>query len=170
MRAPLLLPVAALLACAHGERPAQAPATPTTPPVPAAIVPATASTSDVQGLHWLVGRWRGIDPTGRSAPFYESYQVVSDALISGNTWADSTFTRVTDTSFIQLSGSEIVTSSQGVVTKIDGHSVHFESRRPGGNAYTWTRDNADQWTAVLTWSGPDSVPQTKTYIMTRIAP
>ena len=158
MRPALLLPLAALVACFPGQRQeAGASASAATSAAPA--------TSKLRQLAWLEGRWRGSEDD--SAPFYESYRVVSDYLIEGHTWSDSTFRIAKDTSLIQVQGDEIVTSSNAVATELDSASVRFETRG-GTSRYTWTRVDPDRWTAVLTWTNAKGEPQRKTYFMTRV--
>lgn len=160
MRPYLLLPLAALLACFPGQRRSGQ----TTAAATTAAAPATPK---LRQLAWLEGRWRGSEDVG--APFYESYHVVSDYLIEGHTWSDSTFRTTTDTSLIQLQGDEVVTSSNAVAVELDSTSVRFETRG-GTSGYTWTRIDPDRWTAVLTWTNAKGEPQRKTYFMSRVAP
>lgn len=160
MRPRLLLPLAALLACLPGPRQPARNAATSTPP--AAAAPATAK---LRQLAWLEGRWRGSEDVGD--PFYESYRIVSDYLIEGHTWTDSTFRTAKDTSLIQLQGDEVVTSSNAVAVELDDTSVRFEARG-GTSGYTWTRTDPDRWTAVITWTNAKGEPQRKTYFMTRV--
>ena len=161
MRPCLLLPLAALLACfPTPRRTTGTAATNATPPT----APATPK---LRQLAWLEGRWRGSEDEG--APFFESYHVVSDYLIEGHTYTDSTFRTAKDTSLIQLQGDEVVTGSNAVAVELDSASVRFETRG-GASGYTWTRIDPDRWTAVITWSNAKGEPQRKTYFMSRVAP
>lgn len=153
------LPVAAVLACFPTPRQTTGSAAATAAP------PAAPATAKLRRLAWLEGRWRGAED--EKAPFYESYRVVSDYLIEGHTWSDSTFRTATDTSLIQLQGDEVVTSSNAVAVELDSSSVRFEARG-GTSGYTWTRTDADRWTAVITWTNAKGEPQRKTYFMTRV--
>ena len=161
MRIRLFLPLAALLGCFPSPRQTTGRAATNTAPPPA---PATAK---LRQLAWLEGRWRGSEDEG--APFYESYRVVSDYLIEGHTYTDSTFRTAKDTSLIQLQGDEVVTGSNAVAVELDSTSVRFEARG-GTSGYTWTRIDPDRWTAVLTWTNAKGEPQRKTYFMSRVAP
>ena len=159
MRPSLLLPLAALLACFPAPRRTSGNAATTATP------PAAPATAKLRQLAWLEGRWRGSEDEG--APFYESYRVVSDYLIEGHTYTDSTFRTVKDTSLIQLQGDEIRTGSNAVAVELDSTSVRFQARG-GTSGYTWTRIDPDRWTAVITWTNARGEPQRKTYFMSRV--
>lgn len=159
MRILPLVPLLALLACLPGPRRTGGPAT--------AGAPAPTGVSRLKQLHWLEGKWRGSEDGAK--PFYESYRVASDYLIEGHTWSDSTFRTATDTSLIQIQGEEIVTNSNAVAVELEDGMVRFRSRPSPSTEYTWTRVDADRWTAVITWTDTRGTPQRKTYFMSRVA-
>jgi hypothetical protein len=166
MNRPALLLASTLLAfgaCKGGsdEQPAE-PAL----PAPAAVTPAAVTPADVQRLRWLEGTWKGTGDGTQS--FYEAYRFVDDATIQTLTYTDSSLSQVADSGRIALSGG-VLTSRGGaarwVATELDSTHVHFEPQENAQNAFTWTFDTPDAWTAVLRWASSERV-----YRMERIGP
>jgi len=108
-----------------------------------------------KSLAWLGGQWRG---SGGSYPnFFEDYRVVDDSTIRMRTLKDSTFAVASDSSLITPRNGRIQNGGS-VVTRIRGDTVRFEPA-PGqrGNGYTWIRQSANAWTAVLDAPGGANV-------------
>ena len=141
------------------------------PPAPAvAAQPGTFTVDDFRRLHWMAGRWRGSAPEGTS--FYEEYSVPNDSTIEQMSYKDSTFSAVTERSRIELRGGRVTNegaTARWVASRLDSTGVDFAPDKGARNAFTWTREGNDRWTATLRWNS-DKGPQTVVYRMQRIAP
>lgn len=137
---------------------------------------ATLTAADVARLRWLEGTWRGTGETQTQAPFYEEYRFADDSTLISRTYADSTFTKVTDSSRYELRGRRMASTGSGRrwhVTKLPpDSSVTFHAIEGPGNSFTWTPVDANHWTAVLVNPPrePGGAGQTITYAMTRWSP
>jgi hypothetical protein len=134
-----------------------------------APTPAVVSAADLQMLRWLEGNWVGSADGG--APFYESYRFLNDSTIESRTYTDSTLSQPSDSGRIAIAGG-VLTSRGGnatyVATRLDSTQVHFEPLQNANNAFTWTRQSSDAWTAVLQWTDASGAAQERTYHMRRI--
>lgn len=149
-RALLLLP---LLACNSGGKKADP-----TPATDAAIpaTPATVTVAQLQALRWVEGTWRGSQAGG--APFFESYHFLDDSTVRSFNYPDSTFAVASDSGMIRLAGGQLISGDSAhsyVATMLDSASVHFEPQRGATNSFTWTRTDADHWTAALQVGGKE---------------
>lgn len=103
-----------------------------------------------RSLRWIEGHWRG---SGGAYPaFYEQYRFVNDSTIEMRSFPDSTFQTASETSTYEFRGGLISGGSQppkSIAVVLTDSSVQF--LRPGATrgGYTFTRNNADQWTATL---------------------
>ena len=136
----------------------------------AAPAPARVTRADLARLRWIAGSWRG---TGDGqAPFYERYRFVDDSTLLVDSFADSTLARVTETARYELRGGRLGNTGdvRWVAVAIDGQSVSFAPVARARNGFTWRRDAADAWTAVLRWPAAGGQPErTRTYTLTRWA-
>ena len=126
--------------------------------------------SDVQfkALRWIEGAWHSKD--GRGVRFFERYRFLNDSTIRSYSYADSTMRSPNDSGVILRRGGR-VTSDNGnyVVTSIVIGRVHFEPAANALNSFTWTRDDADQWTALLERPAAAGKPAwSATYVMRRM--
>jgi hypothetical protein len=131
--------------------------------------PGRYSLQQFQRLRWLEGDWRGRLPDGGS--FYERYRLLDDSTIAMRGFADSTFTKVTDSARIALRGGTIIDeggSAPWVATRLESNAVDFASTRDASNGFTWTRESPDRWTATLRSTDRQRRPQTTIYPMERI--
>ena len=129
------------------------------------------SLADFRHLRWLEGRWRGTLPQG--GYFYEQYRSLDDSTIAMHAFADSTFTRATDSARLSLRNAVIANDGIGarwVATRIDSSSVEFVPRVGASNGFGWTRESPTRWTATL--HGTDSAGRTQhtVYSMERVNP
>ncbi len=134
-------------------------AVPERPADPAYTAPVPGKFGQVQfaKLKWLAGDWRGTMPDG--TPFFERYDLLNDTTIRMWSFADSTFSTVSDSSMLIWSDSLIVIMSDtpsAVAERIDSAGVHFAPLQPGRNKYSW-RPTAGGWNATLyTADGPNA--------------
>jgi hypothetical protein len=122
---------------------------------------------DLRPLQWIVGEWRG---TGAAqAPFYERYRLADDSTLIGESFTDSTFATVGETTRYQLR-SGALTSVPGATGEPDGKavrwyasaladdSVRFEPLANARNSFVWRGVGSDEWSAVLTWPATSARP------------
>lgn len=158
MRSSLLLRVLAsalgmtLVACGAAER--------VRPPLAAKVTAAQFGQ-----LRWLEGRWRGAEAAGR--PFFEAYRFLDDTTILSLSFADSTFTTVTDSGRMQLRGDTVTSGwpiPERVAIALDSASVAFSAPLRGGNGFSWHLEGPGAWTARLPWDSA-GVARVRTYDM-----
>lgn len=128
-----------LVACGAAER--------VRPPMPAKV-----TVAQFGQLRWLEGRWRGAEAAG--APFFESYRFLDDSTILSFSFADSTFTTVTDSGRMQLRGDTVTSGwpvPERVAIALDSASVAFSAPLRGGNGFSWHLEGPGAWTARLPW-------------------
>lgn len=121
-------------------------------PASAQQAPLRVTASQFRSLHWLEGRWRGAGPAG--APFYQECIFRDDSTLATRTFADSAFTRATDSSEVRLRGGEVVSQSgsrRWAATAIDSARIRFTPVAHAHHAFTWRRESDDVWTATLRW-------------------
>ena len=100
-------------------------------------------------LSWIEGRWRGSDSA--QLVFYEEYRFADDSTIRMRSFADSTFTRATDSSTIALRQGRVENvsaSATWVATMFNGNFVHFAPVRGANNRFIWERA-PNGWSARL---------------------
>ena len=95
--------------------------------------------------------------------------MVDDSTIQMRALSDSTFSVVTDSSWIELRNGQVRSRGgdrQNVVIAVSADSVRFA--RPGAaqGGHTFTRTSADEWTATLHPGSPDGQPTV--YVMRRV--
>lgn len=122
--------------------------------------------ADFQRLRWLDGRWRGFQPDGKT--FYEQYRVLNDSTIVMVGFADSTFSKATDSSRVQLRGGTV--SNEGrtarwVATRLDSTGVDFAPHHGATNHFTWAQESPTAWNATLRWTDKDGRPQSVMYAL-----
>lgn len=125
--------------------------------------------ADFQRLRWLDGRWRGFQPDGKT--FYEQYRVLNDSTIVMVGFADSTFSKASDSSRVQLRGGTV--SSEGrtarwVATRLDSTGVDFAPHHGATNHFTWAQESATAWNATLRWTDKDGRPRSVVYALHRM--
>ena len=136
------------------------------PPRPADGLAVTPD--EFRGLQWLSGRWDGTGPDTLS--FWESYLFLDDSTIRSYTWADSTFTQISDSSLLTLREGRVISGSGErwhVLTRWDRGGLRFEPRGKATNAFTWRPIDSSSWIAILTWTDADGKPQARRYSMRR---
>jgi len=120
-------------------------------PLAAQSAPPTFTVAQFKSLSWLAGDWRG---SGGAYPsFFEDYRVVNDSTMRMRSIKDSTFAVANDSSLLTLRDGRIQ-KGNSVVTRLHGDTLRWEpvpGRRGGG--FTWIRQSANAWTAVL--DGPN---------------
>jgi hypothetical protein len=127
------------------------------------------SLAQFRQLRWLEGRWRGGLPDGGS--FYEQYRWLDDSTIAMHGFADSTFTRATDSARISLRYGVIANdgaAARWVAQGLDSSSVHFVPMRGASNSFRWVRESPTRWTATLQSPAREGRAQSTVYRMQRI--
>jgi hypothetical protein len=125
--------------------------------------------ADFRNLRWLEGRWRGFMPDGKT--FYEQYRFLDDSTIAMHSFADSTFTRSTDSSRVQLRNSAVTSAgltAAWVATRLDSTGADFAPQRGVSNRFTWARESATRWNATLRWTDSDGRPQSVVYALHKL--
>jgi hypothetical protein len=129
--------------------------------------PVTVTLDEFRQLQWIAGSWRG---SGGAYPaFFEEYRVVDDSTIQMRAFSDSTFSVVSDSSWIELRSGQVRSRGgdrQNVAIALSSDSVRFA--RPGiaHGGHTFTRSSADEWTATLHPGSPEGQPTV--YVMRRV--
>jgi hypothetical protein len=158
-----------LLACSPAERRDQETSAPPSP-AGARAAPATVTPADFQALRWIEGTWRGSG--GGVDAFYERYELVDDSTLRRYSFADSTLGAVSDSARIGLRGNHVldpIHAPEWQVTSFDSTSWRFESIGHAGRAFTWRRETADSWTAILESRDAGGNPQQHVYTLVRLA-
>jgi hypothetical protein len=120
-------------------------------------------------LRWIEGTWRGHLPDGGA--FYERYRFVDDSTIAMRAFADSTLTSTTDSARIALRDGMIADeggAARWAATRLDSTGVAFTPIEGATNAFTWTRNHGDRWSAALTWTDTHGEAHSVTYPMERV--
>ena len=118
-----------------------------TQPGPGAAAP--ASRARFATLRWLVSDWRGALPGG--GDFYERYAVVDDSTLAMQPLADASLAPKGPAVPIALRGGA-VRYERATATRLDASGVDFAT--PAGGGFSWQRDGADRWTAVIRGARP----------------
>lgn len=136
---------------------------------PAMTVPQSpaghAPRGTLSDLHWIIGSFRGAGAQGMvQAPFFERYSLAGDSALVVETFTDSTFTGVSDSTRYVLRGDSL-TNAESAATSVSPGSVTFTSRKVPGLAWTWRRDGEATWTAIIVNAIPNGPPKTRVYQM-----
>lgn len=123
---------------------------------------ARVTTSDVAGLRWIAGDWIGAGTEGTvQAPFFERYRFVNDSTLLVETFADSTFAAVKETSRFELRFGRFGNSGRGnrwAAIRIDSLSVDFGPVARTRSTFNWSRPmnsgpTPEQWEASIRYPG-----------------
>ena len=135
--------------CARDESDARDSAAPAA--VAADTTSAVLAANAMSQLRWLDGSWRGSG--NEQAPFYERYRVADDSTMVVEGFPDSTFATANDTSQLQLRGGRLSlvgqSGSRWVATALSESEVTFAPAARATNGFTWRRESADAWTAIM---------------------
>ena len=129
--------------------------------------PQAITQQQFSSLRWLAGKWvgSGVD----QGPFFERYSFSDDSTLIVDSFADSTFGPVTESARYELRGG--VLANTGVMrwtaVRIAGDSVVFVPLLKARNGFVWRRDDANRWTAVITWTAKDGKAARRVYDMRR---
>ena len=145
---------------------------------PAAAPPAAARVTvrQLAQLRWLAGDWRGAGTAGTTqAPFYERYRFVDDSTLTVETFADSTWRTVSETSRWELRGGRLGNVGDGarwVATRVDSLGAEFAPTARARNTFRWARAPRSgrrpaTWQATITPLGQPA-PRSSQYLMTRV--
>lgn len=131
--------------------------------------PKLITTANLQKLRWIEGSWRG---TGvDQAPFFERYRFENDTTLAVDTLEGG---KVTDTTRFELKDGEFGGGSEGsrwVVVSFDENAITFAPVTKARNSFSWQRETADSWKAVLNWPATKDKPaRERVYNMERIKP
>src|SRR5690349_7434643 len=141
-------------------------APPTFAPTPlaaqAATVPAAArlATRDLAKLRWIVGDWRGTGVDGTAQPpFFERYRFADDSTLLVESFEDSTWSRVSETTRYELRGGRfgnVGTGARCVAVAIDSLGASFAPVAKARNTFRWARDagagrRPREWRATISW-------------------
>jgi hypothetical protein len=156
-------------------RHAAAPADSVIAPGDSAPSPTELTQADLAHLRWIEGTWRGSG--GGQAPFYERYRFADDSTLLVESFADSTLGRVTDVTRFELRGRQLTSvpneprpaAPRWTATSLErDHAITFSPLTHARNRFTWRRDAADAWTALLDWPAtPGAAARHREYTMRR---
>ena len=119
-------------------------------------------------LHWIIGSFRGAGAWGTvQEPFFERYSLANDSALVVESFKDSAFGGVPDSTRYHLRGDSL-TNDEAAATSVSPGSVTFSSRKNSGLAWTWRRDDDSAWTAVIVNSVPNGPPTSRVYRMVRL--
>jgi len=147
-------------------------------PPPAAPIPPKVA-DDLRALRWIDGTWRG---TGEgTAAFYERYRLIDDSTLVVESLADSTRTRVSDTTRFLLRGGALTSVPGGsgeptpgaprwFASALGADSARFEPLSAVRNTFVWRRGSSlDAWEAELRWPATATRPARRVvYAMRRL--
>lgn len=86
-------------------------------------------------------------------------------------YADSTLTSTTDSARIALREGTVTNeggAARWAATRLDGAGAAFTPVEGARNSFTWTVEQADHWTATLTWRDHAGQSHVATYPMERV--
>jgi hypothetical protein len=164
----------ALLALVAGAPPAARAQSPV--PSPAPPTAASVTLRQFAALRWLAGDWRGAGTDGTAqAPFYERYRFPDDSTLIVESFRDSTWRTVSETSRYELRGGRLGNVGSGarwVATRIDSLGAELGPAARARNAFRWERAagagrRPATWRAtILPLGEPGATPSR--YLMTRV--
>jgi hypothetical protein len=129
---------------------------------------ATLTSDALRQLRWLEGSWRGSG--AGQAPFFERYSFPNETTMLVESFSDSTFTRVTETSRYVLRDGRLANDGnmRWVAARLDDTSAFFIPLERANNSFLWRRGtSSDEWTAVIMWRSADG-PRERVYTMRRV--
>jgi hypothetical protein len=112
--------------------------------------PDTITRAEFKQLRWIEGSWRG-SGVGQS-PFFERYSFPNDTTLAVEHFADSTFARVTETSYYVLAHGTLASTNpqrRWQAKTITARDALFGPMVGVTNSFLWRLESADAWTAVI---------------------
>jgi hypothetical protein len=131
-----------------------------------AVVAGVFTVDDFRRLRWMDGRWRGFMADGKT--FYEQYRIIDDSTIAMAAFADSTFSKETESSRVQLRGGTVSNDSRTarwVATRLDSTGIDFAPHHGASNHFTWAQESPTAWNATIRWTDKEGRPQTVVYAL-----
>jgi hypothetical protein len=114
--------------------------------------PKTFKKSDLKGLDWVIGKWKGTDASGKQM-FYEHYVMLNDSTIEMRSYdTDSTFTRTTERGSVYLERGKIKHKSGNSfwqAERLTTSEISFKPLVNASNSFTWVRKSTNEWVATL---------------------
>lgn len=138
---------------------------------------ARLSTRDLARLRWIVGDWRGTGVDGTTqASFFERYRFADDSTLLVETFSDSTWRTLTETSRWELRGGRLTNTGTGarwIAVKLDERAVDFAPLARARNSFRWARVAGDrgrpaEWRATISWTDAAGTRQQRFYRMERV--
>ena len=140
------------------------------PGIPTPPQPKTISTAELAKLRWIEGSWRGTGDVDK--PFFERYRFENDSTLVTESFADETFSKVTETSVFSLKDGHFGNEGEGsrwVATALDEKSITFAPVVKARNSFRFERESDNVWIATLNWPATDKAPANQhVYRMERI--
>jgi hypothetical protein len=131
--------------------------------------PKLLAAADLAKLRWIEGSWRGTGD-GQS-PFYERYRFEDDTILVVESFDDEKLTRWKDVNRYELKDGQFsnVGNTRWVATDFNDYSITFSPVAVAKNSFTWQRESADLWRAVLKWPATEENPaRERVYKMERL--
>ena len=152
--------------------PALAQAAAPQPPAPARL-----TVRDLARLRWIVGDWRGTGIDGTTqAPFFERYRFADDSTLLVESFSDSAFRTLAETSRWELRGGRLTNAGAGaqwIATRLDARAAEFAPLARARNSFRWARESGSaaspaEWRATISWSDAAGTTQRRSYRMERV--
>lgn len=137
----------------------------------------TVTRQQLAQLRWIGGYWVGSGTQSTTqAPFHERYRFFGDSILVVDSFADSTFSRVTETARYELRDGRFGNTGSGarwVLSRIDGAAVEFAPAERVTSGFRWERMTVgpgpvEQWQATILPAPGRGAP--RHYLMRRTAP
>jgi hypothetical protein len=139
---------------------------------PGAISPdegLTVTREAFRSLAWLVGSWAS--PRGEEAQMFERYEFVNDTTLRVRTYADASFRRPADSSFVVLRGERVFAlwrSAEWVATDLTSGSVRFAPIVNAPNTFTWRKRSGDSREVRSTWRDEKGRVRSQSFVLDRV--
>lgn len=112
--------------------------------------PARVTREQFRSMDWLIGRWIG---SGGNYPvFYEEYRFQDDSTIIQRSFADSTFSAATDSSFLAWRNFIVMSGNppgEYIATAFRNRDLRFVRQGAAFAGYGFYNVVGDQWTAAI---------------------
>ncbi len=118
-------------------------------------------------IRFLEGKWKGIGPDGKE--FFEEYVLAEPRLFRSIRYADSSFSKATDGSTVDLKEGAVVSTWGAFTWKASSISATKACFEPvnAPSSFCWERVEPDTVTATQRWTGADGKEQSFVLRLTR---
>ena len=127
----------------------------------------TYNQSDMTKLNFLVGRWSGQGPDGKT--FYEEYDFSEPTVFRSRRFPDSRFLEATDGSTVELRGNQIISTWGEFTWEATTVTNGFVEFRPvnAPSSFSWRETGPETVEVVQNWTDENGEAQHYTIALTR---